>query len=118
MNGLKICVIITSGPYTHEIAYSGLRFVNTALLDGHEVKLFLLEDGIYVALKTQDPTEYPNVRDWLNQGLETGSLEVTACGVCTKARGITEEMLVENVKVGTMHDLVAYVADCERTVTF
>lgn len=113
----SIAVIIGSAPYTNERPYTALRFVNTALLDDHAVKLFLVEDGIFVAIKSQGPTEYPNLVEWLEQGLEEG-LEVKACGVCLKARGITKEHLIEGIEVGSMHDFVGMVADCDKSVFF
>jgi len=113
-----IAVIIGNGPYTVERPYTGLRFVNTALLDGNKVKLFLVEDGIFVALKNQNPVEYPNLNEWLMQGLEAGDLEVKACGVCMKARGVKKEDLVDGVEVGTMHDMVSFVTNSEAQVFF
>jgi uncharacterized protein involved in oxidation of intracellular sulfur len=115
---ISICAIIGQAPYTAERPYTALRFVNTALLDGHIMKLFLIEDGIFAALKKQNPTEYPNVKQWLEQGLETGNLEVKACGVCLKARGVEEADLVTGVKTSSMHDLVAWVAECDKSVFF
>lgn len=114
----SICVIIGQAPYTAERPYTALRFVNTAILDGHEVKLFLIEDGIFSALKNQAPAEYPNVKDWLVQGMESGSLEVKACGVCMKARGVADADLLPGVTAATMHDLVAFVASCDKSVFF
>lgn len=114
----SITVIIGQAPYTAERPYTAMRFVNTALLDGHSVKLFLIEDGIFTALKNQNPTEYPNVKQWLEQGLETGNLEVRACGVCLKARGVDEASLVQGVKPATMHDLVAWVAGTDKSIFF
>nr|MDO8115677.1 DsrE family protein [Candidatus Sigynarchaeota archaeon] len=115
---MKICVIIGQAPYTAERPYTALRFVNTAILDGHEVKLFLIEDGVFAGLKAQNPTEYPNVIEWLKQGLEAGGLEVKACGVCMKARGVKEEDLLDGIKPATMHDLVAFVTGTDRSVFF
>ncbi|MEX2683368.1 MAG: DsrE/DsrF/TusD sulfur relay family protein [Candidatus Sigynarchaeota archaeon] len=114
---VKIAVIIGQAPYTAERPYTALRFVNTALLDGHSVKLFLIEDGIFAALKKQNPTEYPNVIKWIEQGIEAG-LEVKACAVCMKARGVEESDMVNGVKAATMHDLVAWVAECDKSIFF
>ena len=116
--GKTIAVIIGQGGYTAERPYTALRFVNTALLDEHKVKLFLVEDGVFVGLKNQNPSEYPNLNEWLEQGLETGDLEVKACGVCLKARGISKEQLVDGLEVGTMHDFVSFVADSDNQVFF
>ncbi len=115
---MKLCVIIGQAPYTAERPYTALRFVNTALLEGHEVKLFLIEDGIFAGLKAQDPTEYPNVIEWLKQGLETGNLETKACGVCMKARGIKQADLVDGITAATMHDLVSFVTDSDKSIFF
>ena len=115
---VSIAVIIGQAPYTNERPYTALRFVNTALLEGHTIKLFLVEDGVFVALKKQNPTEYPNLIEWLSQGMEAGGLEVKACGVCIKARGIEKEDLLEGVELATMHDFVSFVAECDKSVFF
>ncbi|MHA1681596.1 MAG: DsrE/DsrF/TusD sulfur relay family protein [Promethearchaeota archaeon] len=114
----SIGVIIGTAPYTAERAYTALRFINTAILDEHPVKLFLVEDGVFVGLNNQNPTEYPNLVDWMNQAMETGELEVKACGVCLKARGVTKDALVKGIEIGTMHDFVSYVADTDKSVFF
>ena len=112
------CVVVGQAPYTAERPYTALRFVNTAVLDGHAVKLFLIEDGVFVALKKQKPLEYPNVREWLEQALETGSVEAKACGVCMTARGIDDGDLVPGVVAGSMHDLVAFVDSADKALFF
>ena len=113
----SIAVIIGSAPYTRERPYTALRFINTALLEDHKVNLFLVEDGIFVAKKNQNPSEYPNLIEWLEQGLENG-LVAKACGVCLKARGISKEELVEGVEVATMHDFVSMVTGSDKSVFF
>nr|MDO8088829.1 DsrE family protein [Candidatus Sigynarchaeum springense] len=113
----KLAIIIGQAPYTAERPYTAMRFVNTALLDGHSVKLFLIEDGVFAALKKQNPTEYPNVKQWIEQGIEAG-LEVKACGVCMKARGVEEADMINGVKTASMHDLVSWVAECDKSLFF
>nr|MDO8108701.1 DsrE family protein [Candidatus Sigynarchaeota archaeon] len=114
----SVCIIIGQAPYTAERPYTAMRFVNTAILEGHSVKLFLIEDGIFAALKGQNPTEYPSVKQWIEQGMETRKLEIKACGVCMKARGITEADFVTGVKTASMHDLVAWVAGSDKSLFF
>ncbi|MCQ6253805.1 DsrE/DsrF/TusD sulfur relay family protein [Methanocaldococcus sp.] len=114
---MKFTVIITEAPYGKERAYSALRFALTSLLEGIEVNIFLLENGVYVAKKEQNPSEVPNYLELLKNAIELGAV-VKACGPCSKARGLKEEDLIEGVKLGTMHDLVAFVKESDRVVTF
>ncbi len=114
---MKFTVIITEAPYGKERAYSALRFALTSLLEGIEVNIFLLENGVYVAKKEQNPSEVPNYLELLKNAIELGVV-VKACGPCSKARGLKEEDLIEGVKLGTMHDLVAFVKESDRVVTF
>ncbi|MFW9872623.1 MAG: DsrE family protein, partial [Candidatus Thorarchaeota archaeon] len=54
-------IVIADGAYTSERPYTMLRFAYTALLEGHKINIFLVEDGIFVGKKGQDPTTYDNV---------------------------------------------------------
>jgi tRNA 2-thiouridine synthesizing protein D len=95
-------IAIGSGQYTNERPYTLLRFAYTALLEGHKVNIFLVEDGIWVGKKNQDPTTYDNVGKWMKDVIEEGA-KVLACGVCMKARGMLEEELLEGITKTTMN---------------
>ncbi|MCS3900692.1 DsrE/DsrF/TusD sulfur relay family protein [Methanococcus voltae] len=113
---MKFTVIITTAPYGQERAYSALRFALTALVEGIDVNIFLLEDAVYVAKGTQNPVDVPNYLELLTGAIDAGAV-VKACGPCSKARGVSED-LVEGVQLATMHDLVDFVKDADRTITF
>jgi len=98
-------VVIGDGPYTKERPFTMLRFVYTALLDGHRANIFLVEDGIFVGKKNQEPANYDNIGKWMADIIEEGA-EVAACSVCMKARGISEGELMEGISVSTMHGFV------------
>ncbi|MEO2241272.1 MAG: DsrE/DsrF/TusD sulfur relay family protein [Euryarchaeota archaeon] len=112
-----ITVIISEAPYGRERAYSALRFALTALLEGEDVRIFLIEDGVYVAKEGQDPDEMPDHLELLRQCIEQGA-EVKACGPCSKARGITEDDLIDGVELATMHDLVSWVRESDNVIFF
>ena len=114
---MKFTVIITEAPYGMERAYSALRSALTALLEGIEVNIFLLENGVYVAKKEQNPSEVPNYLELLKNAIELGAV-VKVCGPCCKARGLKEEELIEGAKLATMHDLIAFVKESDNVVTF
>ncbi len=112
-----ITVIISQAPYGRERAYTALRFALTALLEGEDVKIFLIEDGVYLAKRDQDPDEMPNHLELLKQCIEQGA-EVKACGPCSKARGLSEDDFIDGVEVATMHDLVNWVRESDNVIFF
>ena len=114
---MKFTVIITTAPYGQERAYSALRFALTSLLEGININIFLLEDGVYVAKTSQNPAEVPNYLEYLKNCIEAGAV-VKACGPCSKARGLCEEDLVDGVQLATMHDLVAFTKESDKVITF
>ncbi len=110
-------VVITEAPYGRERAYTALRFALTALIDGHKVRLFLVQDGVFVAKKDQDPAEFPNHLEYLSQTIKEGA-EVKVCTPCAKARGLLVEDLLQEVSLATMHDLVRWSADSDQVLSF
>jgi len=95
-------LVIADAAYTKERPYTMLRFAYTALLEGHRVNVFLVEDGVFVGKKAQDPTTYDNVGKWLKDVIEEGA-KILACGVCMKARGMSDEELIDGISRTTMH---------------
>ncbi|MDK2790059.1 MAG: hypothetical protein PWP15_566 [Methanothermococcus sp.] len=114
---MKFTVILSSAPYGKESAYTGLRFALTSLLEGIDVNIFLIEDGVFVAKKGQNPAEVPNYMEYLKNCIEAGAV-VKACGPCGKARGLSDDDLIDGVEFGTMHDLVNFVKESDNVVNF
>ena len=114
---MKFTVIITTAPYSHERAYSALRFALTSLLEDIDVNIFLIEDGVYLAKRSQNPSDFPNYMEYLKNCIEAGAV-VKTCGPCCRARGLREEDLIEGVILGTMHDLVNFVKESDKVITF
>ncbi|MFB0560593.1 MAG: DsrE/DsrF/TusD sulfur relay family protein [Candidatus Lokiarchaeia archaeon] len=111
----KITVVISSGPYTHERAYTALRLALTALVEGLKVNLFLIEDGIFVAHKGQNPKAHSNNLEWLQNVLDEGG-KLRVCGVCCTARGITQEELIDGAEIATMESLVEWMKESDQTI--
>ena len=112
-----IAVILGSHAYQSERAFTALNFVQTAALEGHTVKVFLFEDGVFLAKKGQDPGNFRNGAAWLGELLENIE-EAQACGTCCKERGLTEKDLLPGVEIGTMHFLVSLVTTCDKSIVF
>jgi tRNA 2-thiouridine synthesizing protein D len=98
-------VVIGNGAYSSERPYTMLRFAYTALLEGHKINIFLVEDGVFVGKKGQNPSTYDNVEKWFRDVIDEGGV-VKACGVCIKARGVSAEELIEGIEVTSMNGFV------------
>ncbi|MHA2035383.1 MAG: DsrE/DsrF/TusD sulfur relay family protein [Promethearchaeota archaeon] len=108
-------IIIADGPYTKERPFTMLRFAYTALLEDHKINIFLVEEGIFVGRKNQDPSAYDNLGKWMKDVISEGAT-VKACGVCMKARGIMEEELIEGIKKTTMNGLVDMCVEADKVL--
>ena len=108
-------IVIADGPYTKERPYTMLRFAYTALLEGHKVNIFLVEDGIFVGKKSQDPSTYDNVGKWMKDVLEEKA-NVKACGVCMKARSMTEDELFDNIDKTTMNGFLEMAVEADNVL--
>ncbi len=106
-------IVIANGAYTSERPFTMLRFAYTALLEEHKVNIFLVEDGIFVGKKNQNPATYDNVGKWMSDVIEEGA-NVTACGVCMKARGLSEDELMDGIFKTSMHGFVNMCAESDH----
>nr|MDO8062844.1 DsrE family protein [Candidatus Freyrarchaeum guaymaensis] len=111
----RITVVISSGPYTHERSYTALRLVLTALVEGLDVNVFLMEDGIFVAHKGQNPKMYSNALEWMQRAVREGA-KLRVCGVCCEARGVRKEELIEEAEITTMEGLVEWIRESDQTI--
>lgn len=119
-----ITVAVGDPPYGKERVYTALRFSLVALHEGHQVNFFLFEDAVFAAKRGQRPPEMPvgdagmpNCEELLRASIQEG-LKVKACRVCSAERGLSQEEVVEDVETGSMADLVDWVVNSDKTVTF
>ncbi len=108
-------IAIGKSHYTHESPFTILRFAYTALLEEHKVNIFLVEDGIWVGKKNQDPSTYDNVEKWMRDVIKEGG-KVLACGVCMKARGMADEELIEGISRTTMNGFLEMCEEADNII--
>jgi len=113
----KFTVVISEAPYGREKAYTALRFAISSLVDGHEVNLFLVQDGVFVGLNGQGPKQFPNHFELLKSFIEEGG-KLRICGVCIDARGVNKDDLIDGAEVVGMHEFVEWVAESEKVLMF
>lgn len=114
---VQFTVMIFESPYGREKPYTALRFSLTALTDGHQVTVILIQDGVFAGKSGQNPSDYPNLDEYLRNAIEEG-LKVIACGVCCNARGVKQDDLIKGITIVGMHEIVQVVAESDKTLTF
>lgn len=120
-----ITVIVGDPPYGKERLYSALRFVLAALHEEHSVNLFLFEDAVFGPKKGQNPPEIPVMLDQRMPSCEEllracllEGAKIKLCGVCARERGVTQEEILEGIEIATMRDLVQWVVESDKVVSF
>ena len=106
---MKLGIIIeTKEP---EKAWNGMRFAVTASKAGHEVKVFLMGEGVEIETLTH---ENYDVAAQVNMFHQNKGI-ILACGTCIKSRNLQES---EMCPISTMIDCVDMVQWADKTVTF
>ncbi len=111
-------IIINEAPYAKERAMSALRFAATCDIEGHKVKIWLFENGVYLAKKGQKPAQGLINYGQNLENLIQGGVEVKACVVCVEARGLNQADLFDGVKIATVHELVEWTVNSDKVIVF
>lgn len=115
---MKNLFILNDAPYGTERSYNGLRLARSLLKAGDEVKVFLIGDAAACAKAGQKvPQGYYNIGDMLGMIIRGGG-EISVCGTCIDARGITTEELVEGAPRGTMDLMTSWTQWADKVITF
>jgi len=114
---MKFGIILLTGPYQHEGADTAYHFAKAALARGHEIAgIFLYTDGVYVTNRNIVSPGHRNIAQMFEElGVRA---KVVACGTCAKFRGMKQEMLSKNIKLGGMGALVHMIQECDRVLVF
>lgn len=110
-------VVISKGPFHGVEAEWPLRFVNQALDDGHKVKVFLAEDGIWIAKKGQKYDVHPNLEEHIVSAVKKGAI-IKVCGTCTTRRNLADKDYIQGLATGTMQEFVKASAEADKVLTF
>ena len=100
-------------------AYGALLVANAALAKGMRATLALVDDGVYMAKKGQNPGKIglPNNLDELNDFTELGG-RLIALQESLEERGIQRDELVDGAEVISMKDMVEIIEQHSHSLTF
>lgn len=106
---MKFGIILETKAF--EKAWNAFRFANTAVQQGHEVKVFLMGEAVECEGLTH---AVYNVDEQLKKFAAVGS-EILACGTCLKSRKLNGSKICP---VSTMLDCVNMVEWADKVITF
>lgn len=114
---MTIGFLLRTGPYTSQNVDTCYQLVRRFLAKGHQVRMFLYEDGtINIKHQIKSPQER-NLAEMMAELAKAGA-EIKACGTCARFRGIKKADIIENSKLGGMAVLVNYANECDRFLSF
>jgi len=94
----NLLIVLSDTPFQSERVDHALNIAEVALDKGHEVSIFLLMDGVYNMIKTQngDAFKLIPVNERLRDLLEKGA-KVDCCKLCKKLRGLVESVILNGI---------------------
>jgi len=115
----RILFILNDPPYGGERTYNGLRLAGSLARRGEvSIRIFLMGDAACCAKAGQKtPHGYYNIERMLGSIAKHGG-EISACGTCLDARGITAEELVDGVHRGTLEELTEWTRWADEVLVF
>ncbi len=102
---------IVLGTKKPEPAWNAFRFGITSLKANHEVKVFLINEGVEIE-DTKD--EKYNVKEQVDSFIENKG-KILACGTCLKSR---QKESTTTCPISTMKDLLKLVEESDKILTF
>ena len=110
--------IINDAPYGNERAYNALRLAGALSgKEGEQVRVFLMADAVGCAKAGQKvPEGYYSIQIMLGKVLRKG--EVSLCGTCMDARGMTDAECMDGAKRGTMGQPAEWTMQAGKVLVF
>jgi tRNA 2-thiouridine synthesizing protein D len=90
---VKIGVVVSEGPYTHQAADTAYHFVKAALNKGHEVpRVFFYHDGVNVSTRLSIPPQDERhiQQNWTALAKEHG-IDLVVCIAAAQRRGLLDQ---------------------------
>jgi tRNA 2-thiouridine synthesizing protein D len=128
---VKIGVVVSEGPYTHQAADTAYHFVKAALDSGHEVpRVFFYHDGVNVSSRlTIPPQDERHIQNnWTNLAKEH-EIDLVVCIAAAQRRGLLDENeanrqgkdannIADGFRISGLGQLIEMGIQTDRLVTF
>ena len=110
----NVVITIACGTDNPNRATRAIHLATVAHKQGKNVTLFLLDEAVYLAKKgllDNVRAATGDIADDLMTYLQAKNVPVIACTPCAKARGISEDDLIEGARMGTAVELINLACD-------
>lgn len=128
---MKIGVVVSEGPYTHQAADSAYHFVQAALAGGHEVpRVFFYHDGVNVSTRLSVPPQDERhiQKNWTALAKDHG-IDLVVCIAAAQRRGLLDDNeaerqgkdasnIAEGFRISGLGQLIEMGIQTDRMVTF
>jgi tRNA 2-thiouridine synthesizing protein D len=117
---MKLAVLVSEGPYTHQASDTAYQFVAAALAKGHEVtRVFFYHDGVYNATRlTEPPQDDRHIVNRWSALKAQNDVDLVVCVAAALRRGIKDEVLAPGFRISGLGQLVDAGIKADRTITF
>lgn len=128
---MKIGVLVSEGPYTHQASDTAYNFVKAAIDKGHEIyRVFFYHDGVNNATRlTEPPRDDRHIVNRWSELSKQHNLDLVVCIAAAQRRGIMDaneakrqgkdaDNLAEGFRISGLGQLVEAGIQCDRLVTF
>ena len=116
---MNILVVINGSAYGMDSTYNAIRLAGAlAKHDGVVVTVFLMGDGVTAAMQNQKTPDGYYTLDRLLSIVVRNNGIIECCGTCMDARGISDEMLIEDSKRSTMEILADHTLAADKVLVF
>lgn len=114
----RVTMIVRDAPSSMR-AWNAFRLAAALMSEDLDVRVFLLDDGVYCALKGQQP---PEALRELNAATKIEELigfgvKVQCCSLCCETRGVSEDRVVDGVEIASTIDLARSIKESKHVLT-
>jgi len=116
----KFLFVLGAGLYNSNSPTRCLQFAQVAHQEGHEVSIFLIDEGVVIARKGATENLVAPSGEEADVAMEyiiQHNIPVYVCTPCAKARHVTEDQLIEGAQYAVGKDLIRMAAD-SKVLTF
>ena len=117
---MKLALMVSEGPYTHQASDTAWNFAHAAIAKGHEVmRVFFYHDGVYNASRLTEPPQDDRhiVNRWAKLAQDHG-IDLVVCVAAALRRGIKDENLAPGFRISGLGQLIEAGIQADRLVTF
>jgi predicted peroxiredoxin len=120
MKTISLLIYCTHGTYGRDDdAYGALLQANHSVARGMNVVLVLVEDGVLLSKKGQNPSKLglPNNFDEINDFIELGG-KIVVIKESLEQRGVNKDEIVDGAEIIPFLDIIDLIEQYEITLTF